>query len=79
MERKWNEPWEDTHDGFGPIPLREIKAMEAITGRKLQAVALTIRPNKASGLDGWTIPELRAIRPAHWDELAAIIRRCEYL
>eukprot|EP00972_Heterocapsa_arctica_P068721 10154672-Heterocapsa_arctica.AAC.1 len=53
--------------------------MKALTGRKLQAVALGIRPNKGAGLDGWTIPELRAIRPDHWDELAAILRRCEYL
>eukprot|EP00972_Heterocapsa_arctica_P026800 3944131-Heterocapsa_arctica.AAC.1 len=44
----WNEPWEDPHGGFGPIPIREIKASKAITGRKLQAVALGIRPNKAA-------------------------------
>eukprot|EP00972_Heterocapsa_arctica_P054635 8047618-Heterocapsa_arctica.AAC.1 len=32
-----NEPWEDPHGGFGPIPIAEIKASKAITGRKLQA------------------------------------------
>ena len=75
----WNEPWEDPHGGFGPIPIEAIKATKAITGRKLQAVALNIRPNKATGLDGWSIPELRAIRPDQWDELAAILRRCQVL
>eukprot|EP00972_Heterocapsa_arctica_P050533 7430765-Heterocapsa_arctica.AAC.1 len=67
------------HGGFGPIPITEIRASKAITGKKLQAVALAIRPNKAAGLDGWTIPELRAILPEHWDELEAILRRCEFL
>eukprot|EP00972_Heterocapsa_arctica_P086276 12717408-Heterocapsa_arctica.AAC.1 len=35
----WNEPWEDTQGGFGPIPINEMKASKALTGRKLQAVA----------------------------------------
>eukprot|EP00972_Heterocapsa_arctica_P097136 14332144-Heterocapsa_arctica.AAC.1 len=72
----WNEPWDDPHGGFGPIPIEEIKRSTAINGRKLQAVALGIRPNKAEELDGWIIPGLRAILPEHWDELAAILRRC---
>eukprot|EP00972_Heterocapsa_arctica_P092326 13614985-Heterocapsa_arctica.AAC.1 len=37
-EEIWNEPWEDALDRFGPIPLREIKSLHALTGRKLQAV-----------------------------------------
>eukprot|EP00972_Heterocapsa_arctica_P088951 13117755-Heterocapsa_arctica.AAC.1 len=75
----WNEPWQDPGNGFEPIPLDAIKQTKAITGRKLQALALAVRPNKAEGLDGWTIPELRALLPERWDELAAILRRCEYL
>eukprot|EP00972_Heterocapsa_arctica_P028906 4252799-Heterocapsa_arctica.AAC.1 len=57
----WNEPWLDPGEGFGPIPLAAIKRTKAITGKKLQAVALGVRPNKATGLDGWSIPELRAL------------------
>ncbi len=75
----WNEPWEDPHEGFGPIPIEAFKASKAITGKKLQAVALAIKSNKATGLDGWTIPELRAILPVHWDELASTLRRSEFL
>eukprot|EP00972_Heterocapsa_arctica_P087477 12900804-Heterocapsa_arctica.AAC.1 len=74
----WNEPWLDPGEGFGPIPLAATKRPKAITRKKLQAVALGIKPNKATGLDGCSIPELRALRPDHWDELAAILRRCEY-
>eukprot|EP00972_Heterocapsa_arctica_P033991 5004513-Heterocapsa_arctica.AAC.1 len=43
----WNEEWEDLEGGFGPIPLDKIKKTRAITGRKLQAVALGVSPNKA--------------------------------
>eukprot|EP00972_Heterocapsa_arctica_P081030 11940989-Heterocapsa_arctica.AAC.1 len=75
----WNEEWEDPEDGFSPIPLDDIKKTKAITGRKLQAVALAVSPNKVEGLDRWRIPELQAILPEHWDELASILRRCEYL
>eukprot|EP00972_Heterocapsa_arctica_P034503 5080220-Heterocapsa_arctica.AAC.2 len=52
--------------------------MRAITGRRIQPVALASSPSKAEGLDGWRIVELRALLPEHWDELAAILRRCEY-
>eukprot|EP00972_Heterocapsa_arctica_P028200 4149191-Heterocapsa_arctica.AAC.1 len=46
-----NETWEDPHGGFAPIPIKDIKASKAVTGRKLQAVALAIRPNNSAGLD----------------------------
>eukprot|EP00972_Heterocapsa_arctica_P087539 12908609-Heterocapsa_arctica.AAC.1 len=42
-------------------------------------MALNCIPGKAEGLDGWRIPELRALLPEHWDELAYILRRREYL
>eukprot|EP00972_Heterocapsa_arctica_P102552 15113093-Heterocapsa_arctica.AAC.2 len=74
-----NEEWSDLEEGFGEIPLEEIKKTRAITGNKLQAVALNCSPGKAEGLDGWIIPELRALPPEQWDELAYILRRCEYL
>eukprot|EP00972_Heterocapsa_arctica_P101322 14933411-Heterocapsa_arctica.AAC.1 len=48
----WNEPWDGEEEGFGPIPITEIQAMRALTGRKLQAVAFATKPSKAAGLDG---------------------------
>ena len=44
-----------------------------ITGKMLKAILFSLNPRRATGLDWWTVAELRALPDKALDELAAII------